>query len=300
MKLCYQAATPDVAIADSVTAYQGPLAKTFGDLGALGYDGVELMTLNPGKLDWREVKETAEENNLSVVLVCTGEIFGQLGLSYTHPHRSLRREAVERTKEIIDFAGYLGANVNIGRIRGEYCRELDREETIELAQNAFTELADYAAPKNVDIALETVTIMQTNFINTLAEGAAMADRVGRPNFRLMMDIFHLNLEEKDLYEAIRTYSSYNIHVHLADNNRRYPGQCGLDFEKILTVFRECGYDGNYCTEIFQLPSMEEAARESIRYLRPIADRVYGGNTHCNEAGRNKDGRGRSRKEGMQI
>ena len=48
--------------------------------------GVELMTLNPGKLDWREVKETAEENNLSVVLVCTGEIFGQLGLSYTHPH----------------------------------------------------------------------------------------------------------------------------------------------------------------------------------------------------------------------
>ena len=74
MKLCYQAATPDVAIADSVTAYQGSLAKTFGDLGALGYDGVELMTLNPGKLDWREVKETAEENNLSVVLVCTGEI----------------------------------------------------------------------------------------------------------------------------------------------------------------------------------------------------------------------------------
>ena len=87
MKLCYQAATPDVAIADSVTAYQGSLTKTFGDLGALGYDGVELMTLNPGKLDWREVKETAEENNLSVVLVCTGEIFGQLGLSYTHHSR---------------------------------------------------------------------------------------------------------------------------------------------------------------------------------------------------------------------
>lgn len=147
MKLCYQAATPDVAIADSVTAYQGPLAKTFGDLGALGYDGVELMTLNPGKLDWGEVKETAEENNLSVVLVCTGEIFGQLGLSYTHPSRSVRREAVERTRDIIDFAGYLGANVNIGRIRGQYCGELDREETSGLAQSAFAELADYAAPK---------------------------------------------------------------------------------------------------------------------------------------------------------
>ena len=53
MKLCYQAATPDVAIADSVTAYQGTLDQSFGGLSRLGYDGVELMTLNPGALDWK-------------------------------------------------------------------------------------------------------------------------------------------------------------------------------------------------------------------------------------------------------
>lgn len=276
MRLCYQVATPDVAIADSVTAYQGPLEKSFGDLGKLGYDGVELMTLNPGELDWEEVKSTAEKNGLKVVLVCTGEIFGQLGLSYTNPDEAIRREAIRRSKEIIDFASFLGANINIGRVRGQYCKELTKDETEALAVEAFQELADYAAPKNVKIALETVTIMQTNFINTLAEGAAMVDRVDRPNFQLMMDIFHLNLEEKDIYEAIRKYSPYNIHVHLADNNRRYPGHCGLDFEKILTTFRECGYSGNFCTEIFQIPSMEEAAKGAIEHLRPIAHRVYGG------------------------
>lgn len=189
MKLCYQVATPDVAIADSVTAYQGSLEKSFGDLGRLGYDGVELMTLNPGKLDWNEVKETAEKNGLSVILVCTGEIFGQLGLSYTNPREEIRKEAIRRSREIIDFAGFLGANINIGRVRGQYCGELSREETENLAVEAFRELADYGAPRNVNIALETVTIMQTNFINTLAEGAAMVDRVDRPNFRLMMDIF---------------------------------------------------------------------------------------------------------------
>ena len=52
MRFCYQVATPDVAIADSVTAYQGPLEKSFSELAALGYKGVELMTLNPSKLDW--------------------------------------------------------------------------------------------------------------------------------------------------------------------------------------------------------------------------------------------------------
>ncbi len=275
MKLCYQVATPDVAIADSVTAYQGPLEKSFSDLASMGYKGVELMTLNPSQLDWKFVKKEAQKNNLDIVLVCTGEIWGQLGLSYTDPDKKIRDEALSRSKEIIDFAGFLGANINIGRIRGQYCAALSKEETEELAIKAFKELADYAQPKNVHIALETVTIMQTNFINTLAEGAYIVDKVNRPNFRLMLDIFHLNLEEVDIIKAIKDYSSYNIHVHLADNNRRYPGHCGLDFEHIISTFKQCGYKGAFCTEIFQIPSMEEAAQGAIAHLQPIFNKIYG-------------------------
>ena len=275
MRLCYQVATPDVAIADSVTAYQGPLEKSFADLASFGYKGVELMTLNPSELDWDMVKNEAEKNGLKVVLVCTGEIWGQLGLSYTSPKPEVRAEAIRRSKEIIDFAAHLGANINIGRVRGQYCKELTKEETEELAVAAFRELADYAAPKNVMIALETVTIMQTNFMNTLEEGCNMVDRVDRPNFKVMMDVFHLNLEEKNVFEAIKKYSAYNIHVHLADNNRRYPGHCGMDFEKIISTFKECGYDGAFCTEIFQIPNQEEAAKGAIAHLQPILDKVYG-------------------------
>lgn len=274
MKLCYQVATPDVAKADSVTAFQGPLENSFQTLSEMGYDGVELMTLNPSELDWGYVKSEAEKNRLIVAIVCTGEIFGQLGLSYTNPDEANRKEAISRTKEIIDFASYLGANINVGRIRGQYCSQLSKIQTEELAVRAFRELSDYAAEKNVKIALETVTIMQTNFINTMEEAVQIIKRVDCPNFRLMMDIFHMNLEEKDMYQAIRDYSQYNIHVHLADNNRRYPGQCGFDFEKILRTFKECGYDGNFCTEIFQLPSMEAAAQGAIKCLRPIKAKVY--------------------------
>lgn len=274
MKLCYQVATPDVEVADSVTAYQGPLEKSFHDLAALGYDGVELMTLNPKELDWAEVKQEAKKNGLKVALVCTGEIFGQLKLSYTDPKEEIRKEAVRRTKEIIDFASFLEADINIGRIRGQYRNELSRKETENLAVEAFREISDYAAPRNVRIALETVTIMQTNFINTLEEAVDMIKAVDRPNFKLMMDIFHLNLEEPDIYEAIKKYSPYNMHVHLADNNRRYPGHCGLDFEKIISTFKDCGYDGNYSTEIFQIPSQEEAAKGAMKHLRPILDKIY--------------------------
>ena len=275
MKLCYQVATPDVAIADSVTAYQGPLQKTFGDIAAYGYDGVELMTIDPGKLNWDEVKKTAEDLGLVVGLVCTGEIYGQLGLSFADPDAGRRREAVDRVNGIIDFAASQNAKVNIGRVRGQYRPDVAREQTEEWAVEAFQAISDHAAPKGVMIALENVTIMQTNFINTMAEARRIIDMTDRPNFRAMIDVFHLNLEERDIYQAIRDYADINVHVHLCDNNRRYPGNCGLDFERIVQTFHDVGYDDLYSTEVFQLPSMEECAKRSIAYLAPIFQRVYG-------------------------
>ena len=275
MRLCYQVATPDVTVAESVTAYQGSLKKSFHDLAVLGYDGVELMTRDPNSLDWDEVRGEAKENGLGVTLVCTGEVYGQLGLNFADPDAGIRREAISRVETIIDFASYLGANINIGRVRGHYTPGISKEQTREWCAQALQELGDYAAPKNVKIALETVTIMQTNFINTMQEGVDMIKMVDRDNCAMMMDVFHLNLEEPDLCSAIRKYADYCIHVHLSDNNRRYPGNCGLDFGKIIRAFYESGYTGDFCTEIVQQPSMEAAAAGAIRHLAPIFNEVYG-------------------------
>jgi len=67
MKICYQVATPDVKVSTDVTAFQGDLEYSFSKLSKMGYDGVELMTLNPGELDWDFVKREADKNNLDVV-----------------------------------------------------------------------------------------------------------------------------------------------------------------------------------------------------------------------------------------
>lgn len=275
MKLCYQVATPDVSESAAVTAYQGPLDNSLKTLSSLGYEGVEFMTLNPDKLNVRKIKKLLKKYNLSCTMVCTGEIFGQLGISYTSPDAKKRKEAIERTKRIIDFAASLDAKVNIGRIRGDYCDAISRDKTDIYAVLAFHELADYAASRKVVLALEPITIMQTGFINTVEEAAEMVHRIGNESFRLMMDVFHMNLEEKDLYESIRKYCSLNVHVHLADNNRRYPGQCGLDFKKIIQTFRDSGYEGDYTTEIYQLPDMKTSAEESATHLIPIIREVYG-------------------------
>ena len=120
MKLCYQVATRDVEIAPSVTAYQGSFEESIKRLSELGYDGVELMTLDPGKLDWDDVKNTVEKHGLSVALVCTGEVFGQLGISFTDPEEKTRKNAIKRVCEIIDFAGFLNCPFASRRNR-TYC-----------------------------------------------------------------------------------------------------------------------------------------------------------------------------------
>jgi sugar phosphate isomerase/epimerase len=268
-------ATPDVAISPAVTAFQGRLEDSFRSLGELGYDGVELMTLNPLELDWDKVKREAEKNKLDVVLVCTGEIFGQKKLSFMDKNPEIRSNAIARVKEIIDFAAYQGAYINIGRVRGQYCEELPQEISYRYAIDAFKNISDYAGKKNVMIALESVTLMQTNFINTIEEAVKVVKDVDNDHFKIMMDIFHLNIEEKDMFETIKKYFEYNVHVHLADNNRRYPGHCGLDFERIIRAFKEVGYDGAFCTEIFQIPDQDAAAKGAIEHLRPILSKVYG-------------------------
>jgi sugar phosphate isomerase/epimerase len=275
MKFCYQVATPDVAVSPDVTAFQGALENSLDFLAGLGYDGVEFMTLNPAKLDQDRVKKELDRRNLMVSLVCTGEIFGQLKLSYMDKNPDIRKEAVERSKAIVDFASFLGANVNIGRVHGMFYHDVEKETSLVWLTDALRSLCDHAGAKNVGIALENVTIMQTNVMNTCREAAEICDRVGRPNCKIMMDVFHMNIEEKDFYQTIRDYASYNIHVHLSDNNRRYPGDCALDFGKIVQAFHDVGYDAAYTTEIFQLPSQEAAARGSIGHLAPIFKKVYG-------------------------
>ncbi len=275
MKFCYQVATPDVAISPDVTSFQGKLEDSLDFLAGLGYDGVEFMTRAPLELDQERIRRELDDRRLMVSLVCTGEVYGQLKWNYADPDPDIRRKAIQRSREIIDFARLLGADINVGRIRGQYRHGVDPETTRGWFVDAMRELCDHAGPLGVRIAIEHVNILQGNFLNTTGEAAAMADAVGRDNCKIMLDVFHMNIEERDMLGAIARYAPWNIHVHLADNNRRHPGQCGFDFGKIVQAFRDVGYDGNYTTEIFQIPDQETAARESIRHLAPIFRKVYG-------------------------
>jgi sugar phosphate isomerase/epimerase len=274
MLLSYQAATSEVPFKPDMTCLQGFFDDSVNKIASLGYSGIELMTVSPAVLDALKIRKKLEESGLKPSLVCTGEM-GCMGYNLGNPDDDDRKRSIERIKEAIDFAALLGTGINAGKIKGEYIRGIPRKKTWNQVVEGFTELSAYAIQKNVSIALETAGFVYMNLINTCEDAEKMIKDVNMPNFGLMMDIYHMYHEEKDLLNSIEKYSKYLLHVHLADNNRMSPGACGINFEKVIKTFHNAGYDGSFTVEIRQIPDQYTAAKNSIEYLSPLFKSVYG-------------------------
>jgi len=109
------------------------------------------------------------------------------------------------------------------------------------------EVAALAQEKNVRIGLEPLNRFETYFLNRTDQALALADEVGY-GCGIAFDPFHIALEEKDLFAAIRLCGSRIIDFHVADNNRLAAGHGSFDWSKIMSVLAEVGYDGGLAVE----------------------------------------------------
>jgi sugar phosphate isomerase/epimerase len=252
-----------------VTAYQGDLETAFRRLRELGYDGAELMVRDPDQIERGLAERLSRAYAIAVPAVCTGEVFGQDRLSFMDPDESVRVEAVRRTKRIVDFASPFGAQVNVGRLRGQFHPGTPRPRSLEWLYRALEAVTDYAAPRGVTVTIEPIPRVEWNNVFTLRDGLEVVRRVGRDNFRLMADVYAMNLEEKSLAESFREARPSLVHIHIADSNRLAPGGGNLDFAAIAAAIRAIEYAGYVSAEVLQFPAQDEAAAATIQVLRPI-------------------------------
>jgi sugar phosphate isomerase/epimerase len=254
---------------ETLAVYSDDLPRAFANLAELGYDGVELMTKDPARLDGAQIRGWLEESHLELVGLCTGHVYGEDGLGLVGPDPHICRRAMERMKSFVDFVAAhfrKGTLINIGRSRGPGFAG-DSTATLERMAEAFQELADYALPAGVRLVLEPVNVHQASYIHTSQDGIAMVERVNRPNFGLMLDVYHMNIEDVDIYDSFREAGELCWLIHFADNNRKWPGSAHLDFERIVQVLDEINYSGYVSLEILPWPDPDTAARSAIQSLR---------------------------------
>jgi sugar phosphate isomerase/epimerase len=268
IKIAAMIGAPDLK-QGTLAVYSGDLPAVFRKLARLGYDGVELMTKDPTQLDGIKIRTWLEENHLELVGLCTGHVYGEDGLGLVGPDPQTSHQAMARLKSFIDFATThfgKGTLINIGRSRGPGFAG-DSTGTLECMAEAFQELADYALSAGVRLVLEPINVHQAGYIHTSQDGIAMVRRVDRPNFGLMLDVYHMNIEDVDICDSFREAGELCWLVHFADNNRKWPGSAHLDFEQIVDVLNEISYSGYVSLEILPWPDPDTAARSAIQSLR---------------------------------
>ncbi len=269
IKIASMVGAPDLET-PTLAPYSGDLATAFKKLSALGYDGIELMTKQPASLDAVALNQLLAENGLKLAGLCSGHMWGEDQLGLVTPELEIDRRAVARLKQFIDLAALIGPGtlVNIGRSRG--LGDPQRlEATLQTAAEAIQELADYAIPGQVRIILEPITRKEVRYILSTLDGVDLVRRVNRPNFGLMLDTYHMYLEDADMIASLHEAAPYCWHVHISDSNRCYPGSGEIHFERVIAALNEIGFNGFVGTEIRAWPDPDSAARLSIEYLRKL-------------------------------
>ena len=249
--------------------FKGDLDTNLARVASMGYDGAELAIRDPREVDVDLLERLVAKHGLAVPAIGTGQAWGKEGLSFTDPDPEVRRAAIERVKTHIPLAGHFGAVIIIGLLRGIVKPGVSHEQAMTWLVEALQECAAAAAPAGVRLALEPINRYETTLINNVKEGLALIEAVGAENFGLLLDTFHMNIEEPSIEESIRKAGDRIFHFHVADSNRWYPGAGHLDFRTILGTLLETGYDGFISGEFLPRPDVETAAQEAVRFLRAL-------------------------------
>ena len=228
----------------------------------LGFDAVELFTPSP---EADGLQEALSENNLELAAVGTGAGKVVHGLTLTDPDSSVRASAIKFIRSMIDFGAQYKAPAIIGSMQGMHGG--DRDEALRYLAEGLEILGSHATLKEVKLIYEPLNRYETNLFNRLEDGAEFLDGLTTKGVVLLADLFHMNIEEANIAEALQSAARHVGHVHFADSNRRPIGNGHLDVAPVAKALQDIGYDRYVSAEAFDWPNPDDAALQTISSFR---------------------------------
>ncbi|MHB1517165.1 MAG: TIM barrel protein [Acidimicrobiales bacterium] len=246
--------------------FAGALDKGLKAAAQLEFAVVELSLRTPGDVEPEQLASMLSENRLSLSAIATGQacLFDTLCLASPDP--DVRGAAAGRLSGAIELAARFQAAVIVGGIRGRLVGS--HSEQAGQRAGAVAEMRDcahLAAGLGVTLLLEPINRYETNFVNTAAEGLALLTEIGEPSMKLLLDTFHMNIEERNLADTVRSAGDRLGYVHIADSNRRAPGQGHLNFAEVIDALDQIAYRGLLVAEVMPIPDDLGAAQLTAEF-----------------------------------
>ena len=269
MKLALATQTSEVEVPVPVALLSGTFEERLQKAACLGYDGVELLVVRPDELSAKEISVQVSKVGLEVAAIGTGAVYLVDKLTLLASDPEVSRRATARLNALIEFAAALGAPiVTIGSFRGRLAWA-GGPEARDILVDILRGCAQKALEQGVHLALEPLNRYEADIVQTAAQGLALIEEVGHSHLGLLLDTYHVNIEESSLTEPFREaiMAGRLCHVHLGDSNRLPPGQGHLDFPGIVDTLSEGGYPGYLSAELLPRPDPDAAAEATVRHMR---------------------------------
>ena len=207
-----------------------------------------------------------------------------------HPDPAIQQNGMAYIRGCIDITGRLGATNLVGPIYSAVGRTWqatpdERARDIDLLVKNLCTLAKYAGDHGVVICIEPLNRFETSLINLATQAIEVVDRVDHPSCRIMLDTFHMNVEEKSLGNAIRAAGPRLHHLHACENDRGAPGSGNVTWQDVKQGLADIGYDGPVVIESFTAkvksiaraaaiwralaPTQDDLAQDGLRFLRGL-------------------------------
>jgi D-psicose/D-tagatose/L-ribulose 3-epimerase len=236
----------------------------------IGFDWIEFPLEEIGGFDYREAAAMVKDYGLGVSsCVAMGP-----DRDLIHEDPAIRANGMGYIRDCIDTNEVLGATNLVGPIYATVGRTWqatpeERASFTDLLVENLSQLAQYAGDHGVKMGIEPLNRFETSVINLADQVLEVVNRVDHPSCQIMLDTFHMNIEEKSLGDAIRAAGPHLIHLHACENDRGAPGSGNVTWDEVAGALKDIGYDGPVVIESFTAKVKSIARAAAI--WRPLAD-----------------------------
>jgi sugar phosphate isomerase/epimerase len=208
-----------------------------------GYDAVELQIANPADFDDDRVRRSLAAVDYEMCALQTGGSYATCGNCLCTPDAAVRERTIRLLKSFVELAARWNSVIVFGSLQGRRTDEGDRIAGSRRIVDALAEVGQYATEKGATIAFEPITHEEVGFHNTIAEVADVVRQLALPGLRMMVDTFHMNIEERDMIAPLAGVADILAHVHLSETNRGVLGEGHWPTGAFLAELKRIGYRG---------------------------------------------------------
>ena len=231
------------------------IETTIRRVASLGYHKLEIQG-TPELYNTKEVRKLLKEHGLG----CWGSVTLMLEeRNLLAKDEGQRARSVQYVKDVVTMVKELdGHMVSVvpGTV-GKIVPDGRPEEEWQWAVESLKQVYEHAEASGILLGIEPINRFETYFINRGDQALALAEAVGS-HCGVCLDTFHMNIEEDNLFEAIKRAKGKLVGFHVADNNRMAPGMGTLDWPKIMATLDEIGYDEvlsvEFCAPLDRTPA----------------------------------------------